>query len=125
MNPIHWLFARSYHYIHILLPDAKVEKLPEATMLFLDSFLFFPFLQVMSLVTDALNIEIGSISTVAIWVAVCYLNRRLLLADETVARILSRYPVKPASKAQAQTFFGTLVLLALLLVLFPVSRMLR
>lgn len=125
MNPIHWLFARIYQYIHTLLPDAKVEMLPEATLIVLDVFLLYPLVQAIFLAEAALDTDIGKVGVVVVWVLMTFLNRHLLLGDKTVARILSRYPVKPASKAQAQTFFGALVLLALLSSFFPIVHMLR
>ncbi|GAB3312117.1 hypothetical protein ACFQT0_12325 [Hymenobacter humi] len=125
MNPIHWLFARLFHNIHTLKPDAIVEQLPVAALIALNVLLLTPIIQAVMLVEMAFNISIGTPGTVALWLIVSAVNYYLLLGQESVAQVLSRYPAKPTSKGRAMTFFSALVLLTLLMSWFPISGMLR
>lgn len=101
------------------MPDAKAEKLPEAALLILNAFLLLPLIQVVMLAEDILDINVETIITVILWLTMCYINRRVLLTNNRAARILTRYPVKSTSKVWAKVFFGTLLLITLLMAFFP------
>ena len=125
MNPLHWLYARFYCYTLVLKPDAKVQNLPEAALLGVNSFLFFPLLWVLLAAEDVFGFDGGNVAPVAVWLGVCWLTRRHLLQEETVRRVLVRYPVKSPTKTGGKAFIGALMLVAVLLMWLPFSQIMR
>ena len=125
MNPLHWLFARLHCYILVLKLDAIADKVPEAAVLGVNSFLLFPLVWVILTAEDVFGFDGGKVAPVAVWLGACWLTRRHLLQQDTVRRALNHYPVRAPTKDGGKAFIAALILIALLLTLFPFRQIMR
>lgn len=118
------IYSVFFYYMKVLSPQASDEKVSEGSFFAMTFAMYFLLTTCINLGEHALKVDIGTGGTVGIWIALSLVLYFRLMHNHKWQNIVISHPILPISKDMAIIYVVAAIVIALLLILFPLGRLL-